>query len=239
MQITGTAHMNAPIPEAWAAFHDPGVLSRTIPGLQSLEQTGEDAYKASVSAGVASIKGTYVGNVALTEQVEHESFLLKASGQGGPGTISADVRVRLTEADDGGSDITWGADASVGGAIGGVGQRMLQGVARKMATQFFAAIDGDIATGGKGQAPSATGGKGQAPSAAAGETGEQASVQQRPTEQTSGEPAAAGQTGQVWSKPAAPAATGGSSPRDLALGAVLGATIALVGVAIGIAAGRR
>lgn len=222
MQITGTAHMNAPIPEAWAAFHDPGVLSRTIPGLQSLEQTGEDAYKASVSAGVASIKGTYIGNVALTEQVEHESFLLKASGQGGPGTISADVRVRLTEADDGGSDITWGADASVGGAIGGVGQRMLQGVARKMATQFFAAIDEDIATGGKGAPQAAEQGPDQA---------EQTADPQGPSSQAA--------TGQVWHKPAAAAAPAAASPRDLALGAVLGAVIALAGVAIGVAAGRR
>jgi len=36
MQITGTAHMDAPVDVAWQAFHDPGVLSRTIPGLQSL-----------------------------------------------------------------------------------------------------------------------------------------------------------------------------------------------------------
>ena len=50
MQIIGTAHMNAPIPVAWDAFHDPGVLTRTIPGLQSLEETDEDAYKATVSA---------------------------------------------------------------------------------------------------------------------------------------------------------------------------------------------
>lgn len=214
MQIIGTAHMNAPVPVAWTAFHDPGVLTRTIPGLQSLEETGEDAYKATVSAGVASIKGTYHGNVELTEQVEHESFLLRASGQGGPGTISADVRVRLQAAEDGGTDIAWAADASVGGPIGGVGQRMLQGVARKMATQFFAAIDADIASGGAGAPASATTAEREVPAGAAAATA----------------------AGTVRTAPAAVAA---ASSTNLLAAAVAGALIALAGVIVGALATRR
>ena len=219
MQIIGTAHMNAPIPVAWDAFHDPGVLTRTIPGLQSLEETGQDAYKATVSAGVAAIKGTYTGNVAITEQVKHESFLLKASGQGGPGTISADVRVRLSEAEDGGTDIAWAADASVGGPIGGVGQRMLQGVARKMATQFFAAIDADIASGGQGTpGPAEVSGDGA----------------QGADSATDGSPATAGATSSPRTF-AAPAPTSAGTPSLIGLlaAAALGAVVALLGVLIG------
>lgn len=219
MQIIGTAHMNAPIPVAWDAFHDPGVLTRTIPGLQSLEETGQDAYKATVSAGVAAIKGTYTGNVAITEQVKHESFLLKASGQGGPGTISADVRVRLSEAEDGGTDIAWAADASVGGPIGGVGQRMLQGVARKMATQFFAAIDADIASGGQGTpGPAEVSGDGA----------------QGADSATDGSPATAGATSSPRTF-AAPAPTSAGTPSLIGLlaAAALGAVVALLGVLVG------
>ena len=219
MQITGTAHMDAPVDVAWQAFHDPGVLSRTIPGLQSLEATGIDAYKATISAGVASIKGTYTGQVALTEQVEQESFLLRASGAGGPGTISADVRVKMAEATDGGSDIEWVADASVGGAVGGVGQRMLQGVARKMATQFFAAIDADIAAGGIGRAPETPD---PAPATAAAPL--------------VGEPRL-DPAGAVASARLAPVAVRGQG-EDLRA-AAFGALIALAGVGIGLLAGRR
>ena len=53
----------------------------------------------------------------------------------------------------GGTDLTYDADAVVGGTIGGVGQRMLNGVAKKMAGQFFAAVDADIASGGRGRRP--------------------------------------------------------------------------------------
>lgn len=231
MQITGTAHMNALIPEAWAAFHDPGVLSRTIPGLQSLEQTGEDAYKATVKAGVASIKGTYVGNVALTEQVLNESFLLKASGEGGPGTISADVRVRLSPGEQGGTDIVWGADASVGGPIGGVGQRMLQGVARKMATQFFADIDADIARGGAEEGAASEQGAGPDVSSSSPQPGVES-----PTASVSGP--AQRTVGRTFTAPAA-AAPVSSSATSLLAAAALGAVVALLGVLVGQRSGRR
>ena len=56
--------------------------------------------------------------------------------------------MRLAPSATGGTDLTYDADAVVGGTIGGVGQRMLNGVAKKMAGQFFAAVDAEIASGG-------------------------------------------------------------------------------------------
>ena len=82
----------------------------------------------SVTAGVAAIKGTYAGEVSLADLVAPHSLTMKASGAGAPGTIDADVKVRLAPAAGGGTELTYDADASVGGAIGGVGQRMLAGV---------------------------------------------------------------------------------------------------------------
>lgn len=238
MQIIGTAHMNAAIPVAWDAFHDPGVLTRTIPGLQSLEETGKDAYKATIKAGVASIKGTYTGNVALTEHVEHESFLLKASGQGGPGTISTDVRVRLAPAADGGTDIAWAADASVGGAIGGVGQRMLQGVARKMATQFFGAIDADIANGGAASADVSADEVGTEGVAPIGQAGTRAVSSADPGAAVGGPGTGAGPAAPrpVHHAPVPPPAT---SPVNVLTAAVVGALIALAGVLVGVLARRK
>jgi uncharacterized protein len=136
----------------WEALNDPKVLVRTIPGCERLEATGPDAYSMTVTAGVASIKGTYAGNVALSDQQHPNSFLMRASGAGGPGTVSADVKVTL--ADEGGTTrLTYDADAVIGGVIGGVGQRMLAGVAKKMAGEFFAQVD-DVLIG-KGVPPAA------------------------------------------------------------------------------------
>ncbi len=149
MKVSGTAVLCAPMDKVWVALQDPAVLVRTIPGCQQLEAVGQDEYRMTVSAGVASIKGTYLGNVRLTDHVEPTSFVLRASGQGGPGTVQADVQVTLADAGDGRTSLTYDADAVVGGTIGGVGQRVLAGVAKKTAGEFFNAVDDVLA----GRAP--------------------------------------------------------------------------------------
>src|SRR6478736_10234392 len=111
----------------------------------------------TVTAGVAAIKGTYEGEVALLEPLPPSSFAMRASGVGAPGTVDALVVGRLAETPAGGTELTYDADASVGGAIGGVGQRMLSGVTRKMAGEFFAALDADIAGAPVGEAPADAG----------------------------------------------------------------------------------
>lgn len=145
MKITGAVSLVATPEQVWQAIHDPATLARTLPGCESLTEDGENAYKMRVTMGVAAVRGTYDGTVRLEPIKPPNSLRLKASGAGSPGTVEADVDVSIDPADDGGSQVTYEADAEVGGPIGGVGQRMLSGVTKKMAGQFFAALDADIA----------------------------------------------------------------------------------------------
>jgi uncharacterized protein len=145
VKVTGSAILNAPRADVWRALNDPAVLVRTIPGCQLLEEVGPDAYRMTITAGVASIKGTYLGDVSLTDQQQPGSFMLHASGSGAPGTVSADVKVSLAEV-EGWTRLDYDADAVVGGMIGGVGQRVLSGVAKKTAGEFFQAVE-DVLTG--------------------------------------------------------------------------------------------
>jgi uncharacterized protein len=145
VKVTGSATLNAPRDDVWRALNDPAVLVRTIPGCQRLVEVAPDTYRMTITAGVASIKGTYQGDVSLTEQQQPGSFMLRASGAGAPGTVSADVRVSLAET-DGVTRLDYDADAVVGGMIGGVGQRLLTGVAKKTAGEFFQAVE-DVLTG--------------------------------------------------------------------------------------------
>jgi len=218
MKISGTAVLNAPVDQVWTAFNDPAVLARTIPGCLELHEVGPDSYTMTVIAGVASIKGTYEGNVAITEQNAPSSFVLKAAGAGAPGTVGADVKISLLGSAAGGTDLSYDADAVVGGVIGGVGQRMLTGVAKKMAGQFFAAVDADIAGI---RAPGARPEPALVPAGAPGTPGGQA----------------------TYAGPAAGARTALQSRdfqgKDFLYGALVGAAIALAGVAVGISARRR
>ncbi|OLB76605.1 MAG: carbon monoxide dehydrogenase [Actinobacteria bacterium 13_2_20CM_2_71_6] len=222
MRVNGEATLHGPVETVYATLHDPAVLVRTIPGCGRLEQVGPDAYRMVLSAGVAAIKGTYTGDVLLTEQEAPNSFLLKASGSGAPGTVSAEVRIRLAGS-NGATVLTYDADAVVGGPVGGVGQRILAGVAKKTANEFFAAVD-DVLTGAAVEpgAPAVTGG----PTAPA-PGGVHVTVPR---------PGAGGSTS-VFLRPRPPkrALPGG----DFATGVAFGAAAALLGVLVGGFIARR
>jgi carbon monoxide dehydrogenase subunit G len=141
MKVAGEAVLNAPAQLVWDALLDPAVLVRTIPGCERLETTGEHAYAMTVNAGVASIKGTYAGTVELRDLDAPRSLVLKAAGAGAPGTIDTSVAVRFDDSGDGTTRVSYDADAIVGGMLGGVGQRMLTSVSKRMAREFFGAVD--------------------------------------------------------------------------------------------------
>ncbi len=136
MKITGADTIPAPVGRVWDALLDPAVLVRTIPGCERLEETGPHAYDMTVTAGVAAIRGTYTGTCALSDLVPHESLTMKLVGAGAPGTVDATVAVRFRVV-EGGTEVAYDADAIVGGMVGGVGQRMLTSVSRRMAQEFF------------------------------------------------------------------------------------------------------
>lgn len=232
MKVTGSATLNAPVPAVWAALNDPAVLVRTIPGCQQLEQTGPDTYRMTIRAGVAAIKGVYLGTVALREQQPPESFVLAANGAGGPGTVDARVTVRLTDA-GGTTRLDYDADAIVGGTIGGVGQRVLSGVARRTANEFFAEVDRVLTAPPEPAAATAAAATAGMPGAAAAPTG--------------GPDAGQGpglDSGQVisgfWRAPGAGIGIGaGTEPWALTAAAGVGGVIALTGVGLGWLLGRR
>jgi carbon monoxide dehydrogenase subunit G len=137
MKISGESVLNASVERVWDSLLDPQVLVSTIPGCESLAATGENSYAMTVTAGVAAIKGTYDGVCQLSDLDPHSSLVMKLSGAGSPGTIDATVHVRFSETGEGATTIAYDADAIVGGMVGGVGQRMLTSVSRRMAGEFF------------------------------------------------------------------------------------------------------
>ncbi len=212
MKFTGENVLNAPVAEAWDALLDPAVLVRTIPGCEKLEATGENAYAMTVTAGVASIKGTYAGSCQLGDLQEHQSLVMKLDGAGAPGTIGATVLVRFAPEGET-TRISYDADATVGGMIGGVGQRMLTSVSRRMAGEFFSNVDAAIAGGPVAATVAAPAG---------------ATV----------EPGAPAPAGAVFTPPARVASPAGSQ-QDFLTGVAVGAGLVLIGAVVGGLLGRR
>ena len=147
MKISGANVIDQPVEKVWDALLDPRVLVATIPGCERLEATGDHQYAMTVTAGVAAIKGTYNGSCALSDLQEHESLVMRLTGAGAPGTIDATVNVQFSEPAPGQTQVAFDADAVVGGMVGGVGQRMLSSVSKRMAGEFFGNVGRAIAGG--------------------------------------------------------------------------------------------
>lgn len=210
MKIAGEAVLHAPVTDVWSALLDPAVLVRTIPGCERLEATAENSYAMTVTAGVAAIKGTYSGSCVLADLHPNQSLVMTLEGAGAPGTIGATVNVSFADQGDGTTRLAYDADAIVGGMVGGVGQRMLTSVSKRMAAEFFGNVDG-VLTGAA------------VPEAA------------QPGDGTTA-PTAAPVAGQVFTAPTR-AAAGGS--QDFLKGIAVGAGLVLAGVIVGGLFGRR
>ena len=146
MKVSGEHAFRASRRQVWEALQDPEVLASTLPGARKLEPTGPDEYAITVDVGVGSVKGTYEGTFALSEKVELEACLVRASASGRPGSVTTEARMRLAE-DGEGCHLTYEADATVTGPLAGVGQRLMGAAARRTTDQFLAALDERIVSG--------------------------------------------------------------------------------------------
>jgi carbon monoxide dehydrogenase subunit G len=156
MKLEVSHEFKAPRERVWAVFNDPAVLARVTPGLQQLEVVGPDEYRARLSVGVAAVKGTYQGKLAIVDKKPPESYTLQIEGNGRGGFVKGTGHIVLTES-DGGTKATIQGDAQVGGLIAAVGQRLIESAARMMMAQFLAAMDAEVARSGGdgGSAPPA------------------------------------------------------------------------------------
>jgi uncharacterized protein len=136
MKIEGAYDVPAPRAKVWNAFLDPEQIRQAIPGCEALEALGNDEYKATMKIGVAAVKGTFEGKVRIMDKNAPTSYRLQADGSGSPGFVRADTLITFSDA-AGGTRVSYSADVQVGGLIAGVGQRMLGGVSKMMADQFF------------------------------------------------------------------------------------------------------
>lgn len=240
MKVTGSSVLHAPPDRVWRAITDPDVLAGVIPGCQGLTPLAPERFRLTVTLGVASIKGSYTGEVSFRDMKRPGSLIMRATGSGAPGTIDTTVAVILTDLGDATTRVDYDADAVVGGMVGGVGQRVLGAVAKRTADAFFAAIDGTLTAPSAEPEPGALGAvpAGAVPAGAvpgAPSAGPIAAGAPSAGAQAAGALAAGAPGG---SRPAAVPTAPAGGRWDLIGATAAGAVSMLVGVLVGIRIGR-
>lgn len=144
MKLEGSTEFSHAADEVWNALHDVDLLVKTIPGCKSMLADGDNSYVVAVSLGVASIKGDYEGKVKVNDVACPSHYMLYAEGAGNPGYVKMNVDCRL-EPQDTGTLMRWTCDAEVGGLIASIGGRILTGISKYMAQQFFKSFKEEMA----------------------------------------------------------------------------------------------
>ena len=136
MNIQGTCAIAAPPARVFEALTDPAMLQRVIPGCEKLEKTGDDEYSAQLKIGIASVKGSYVGKVRMTDKQPPHQFTLHLEGKGAPGFVKGSSRIEL-KSEGIKTKLTYSSEVQVGGLIAAVGSRIVEAAAKRLAGEFF------------------------------------------------------------------------------------------------------
>jgi carbon monoxide dehydrogenase subunit G len=137
MTMNGAFDLPAPREVVWAKLNDPDILKQCIPGCQSLETTEDGGFAAVVKLKVGPVSATFKGRVQLTDLNPPQSYRIVGEGEGGvAGFAKGGAVVTLTEI-DGGTNLNYEVEANIGGKIAQLGARLINGVAKKLADQFF------------------------------------------------------------------------------------------------------
>ncbi|HSB28997.1 MAG TPA: carbon monoxide dehydrogenase subunit G [Pyrinomonadaceae bacterium] len=142
MKIEGSHQISAARTRVYDALINPEVLKRVIPGCERLELTGENTFAATIRTGVGAIKGVFNGNVRLEDLRAPEHFRMVVDGKGAPGFLKGSGDLDLKTNGEA-TIVDYTGEVQVGGTIASVGQRMIQGTVKMMATQFFTALEAE------------------------------------------------------------------------------------------------
>jgi uncharacterized protein len=139
MALTMTGEVDLPSRQelVWAKLNDPDVLKACIPGCESLEKTSDTSFQAVAKIKIGPVSATFRGKVELSDIDPPNGYTIAGEGQGGiAGFAKGAAKVHLSPQGEM-TRMTYEVEAQVGGKIAQLGARLIDGVAKRMADQFF------------------------------------------------------------------------------------------------------
>ena len=144
MEMTGEQLIPQSQDVTWKALNDTAVLKACIPGCESIEQTGDNEYQLVMVAKVGPVSAKFKGKMNLLDIVAPQSYRLTFEGSGGvAGFAKGEASVNLAPG-EGGTKLAYACKAMIGGKLAQVGSRLIDGVAKKIAGEFFTAFNKQV-----------------------------------------------------------------------------------------------
>lgn len=137
MDMNGTQRIEASREAVYAALNDTDVLRQCIPGCDAIERTSDTQMDAKATLRIGPVKATFTGKVTLSDLDPPNGYTISGEGAGGMAGF-AKGRASVTLTPDGEATIlTYLVSAEIGGKIAQLGGRLIDGTAKKLASEFF------------------------------------------------------------------------------------------------------
>ena len=137
MTMSGEVQLAASRDVVWEKLNDPAVLKSCIPGCEELETTEEGGFRATAKIKVGPVSARFKGKVTLSDLDPPNGYKISGEGEGGvAGFAKGGATVALTDKDSG-TLLTYNVEAQIGGKLAQLGQRLINGSAKKIADEFF------------------------------------------------------------------------------------------------------
>jgi carbon monoxide dehydrogenase subunit G len=137
MTMTGEVDLAAPRQKVWEKLNDPDVLKACIPGCQELNKISDTEFQAVAKNKIGPVSATFKGTVMLSDLDPPNGYRISGQGDGGvAGFAKGGATVALSDK-DGGTLLTYTVEAQIGGKLAQLGQRLVNGAAKKLADDFF------------------------------------------------------------------------------------------------------
>ncbi|MBR0897093.1 carbon monoxide dehydrogenase subunit G [Bradyrhizobium tropiciagri] len=138
MTMNGEIQLAAPRELVWKKLNDSDVLKACIPGCEELEKTDDQGFRAVARMKVGPVSARFRGKVTLSDLDPLNGYKISGEGEGGvAGFAKGAAKVDLVER-EGGTLLSYHVDAQIGGKLAQLGQRLINGTAKKLADEFFA-----------------------------------------------------------------------------------------------------
>jgi uncharacterized protein len=138
MTMAGEQMLTAAREKVWAALNDTEVLKACIPGCETLDRLSDTEFMAVATNKIGPVKARFKGKVRLTDLDPPNGYRISGEGDGGiAGFAKGGATVTLVDK-EGGTLLSYNVEAQIGGKLAQLGQRLINGVAKKLADDFFA-----------------------------------------------------------------------------------------------------
>ena len=138
MDLVGSKTLALPCASVWQALNDPDILIQCLPGCETFKRIDAHAFEVVLTASVGPIKARFTGQLHLSDLDPPHGYTLSFSGSGGAAGMGKGQALVSLAAQDKETVLSYTVKAHVSGRLAQVGSRLIDGVAAKMAEEFFA-----------------------------------------------------------------------------------------------------